>query len=344
MNLQEILTNEMQPLIIAEIAQNHDGSLGMAHSYIDACADIGVHAIKFQTHIASEESSFDDEFRVNFSYQDKNRYEYWKRMEFTKKQWLELKNHADQRNIIFLSTPFSLAAIKLLNEIGIEGWKIGSGDTSKDGILTNILQTKLPLILSTGMSRWSEIDSLVNILKDQGTNFCLMQCTSKYPTSLEDVGINILSDLKRKYSCRVGLSDHSGSISPSLFAIAQGFNVIEIHATFDRRMFGPDIKSSLTLDEIQNIVNFAKDIHTMSTNPVKKDKIADELSEQKKLFGRSLTYNKDFFEGHILRREDLSLKKPGTGIPIEDISNFLGKKLNKNVKMNRLLKKTEIEW
>jgi len=344
MNLQEILTNEMQSLIIAEIAQNHDGSLGMAHSYIDACADIGVHAIKFQTHIASEESSFDDKFRINFSYEDDTRYEYWKRMEFTKEQWLELKNHADQRNIIFLSTPFSLAAIKLLNEIGIEGWKIGSGDTSKDGILTNVLQTKLPLILSTGMSRWSEIDNLVSILKNKGTNFCLMQCTSKYPTSLEEVGINILSDYKRKYSCRVGLSDHSGSISPSLYAIAQGFNVIEIHATFDRRMFGPDIKSSLNLNEIQDIVNFAKDIYTMKANPVDKDKIADGLNKQKELFGRSLTYNQDFCKGHILKREDLSLRKPGTGIPMEEISKFLGKKLNKNVKINRLMKKTEFEW
>lgn len=344
MNLEKILTTESQALIIAEIAQNHDGSLGMAHSYIDACADIGVNAIKFQTHIASEESSFDDQFRINFSYEDDSRYEYWKRMEFSKEEWLELKNHADQRNIIFLSTPFSLAAVKLLNEIGVEGWKIGSGDTSKDGILSNVIQTKLPLILSTGMSRWSEIDYLVNNLKNKGANFCLMQCTSKYPTSLEEVGINILSDLKSKYSCRVGLSDHSGSISPSLFAIAQGFNVIEIHATFDRRMFGPDIKSSLTLDEIQKIVNFAKDIDTMNANPVEKDKIADELSNQKKLFGRSLTYNQDFLKGHILKREDLSLKKPGTGIPMEEISNFLGKKLNKNVKINRLLKKTEIEW
>ena len=216
MNLGKILTTESQSLIIAEIGQNHDGSLGMAHSYIDACADIGVNAIKFQTHIASEESSYDDQFRINFSFEDNSRYEYWKRMEFTKEQWLGLKKHADMRNISFLSTPFSVAAVRLLVEIGIEGWKIGSGDTSKNGIFENVIQTKLPLILSTGMSNWSEIDKLVNILKNECTDFCLMQCTSKYPTSLDEVGINVLGQLRRKYSCRVGLSDHSGSVSPSL--------------------------------------------------------------------------------------------------------------------------------
>ena len=140
-----------------------------------------------------------------------------------------------------------------------------------------------------------------------------MQCTSKYPTKLEEVGINILADLKRKYSCRVGLSDHSGSISPSLFAIGQGFNIVEIHATFDRVMFGPDIKASLTLDEIKTIVTFSKDVELLRKNPVDKDKIAEDLSKQKKLFGRSLAYNKDFVRGHILKEEDLLLKKPGTG-------------------------------
>ena len=343
MNLKNILTTESKSLIIAEIGQNHDGSLGMAHSYIDACADIGVNAIKFQTHIASEESSYDDLFRINFSFEDNSRYEYWQRMEFTKEQWLGLKKHADMRNISFLSTPFSVAAVRLLEAIGIEGWKIGSGDTSKNGIFENVIQTKLPLIMSTGMSNWSEIDKLVTILKNEGTDFCLMQCTSKYPTSLDEVGINVLDQLRRKYSCRVGLSDHSGSISPSFFALGKGYNVLEIHATFDRRMFGPDVKSSLTLEEIKNIVNFAKDVDLMRSNPVDKNKIAEDLSKQKKLFGRSLTYNYDLNKGHILKKEDLSLKKPGTGVPVEEITNLIGKKLKNDVKINRLLKLSEIE-
>ena len=141
----------------------------------------------------------------------------------------------------------------------------------------------------------------------------------------------------------MGLSDHSGSVSPALFALGQGYNVIEIHATFDRRMFGPDVKSSLTLEEIKNIVNFAKDVDFMRSNPVDKNKIAEDLSEQKRLFGRSLTYSSDLNKGHILKKEDLLLKKPGTGVPLEEITNLIGKKLKNDVKINRLLKLSEIE-
>ena len=343
MKLDEILSLESKSLIIAEIAQNHDGSLGMAHAYIDACADVGVNAIKFQTHIASEESSFDDEFRVNFSYQDKSRYEYWKRMEFTKKEWQELKKHADEKKLLFLSTPFSLAAVKLLKDIGVEGWKIGSGDTSINGILRTLLKLEMPMIISTGMSSWAEIDKLITLLKNEKSNFCLMQCTSKYPTNMKEVGLNILHDFKKKYNCRVGLSDHSGSTSPSLAALASGFNVIEVHATFDRRMFGPDVSSSLTLEEIKSIVRFSKDLEIMRLNPINKDLVAEDLIKQKKLFGKSLTYNKDFEKGHIINEKDLSLKKPGSGVSIKDLHKLIGKKLKTDVKINRLLKLEEIE-
>ena len=170
MKLDEILSLESKSLIIAEIAQNHDGSLGMAHAYIDACADV-VNAIKFQTHIASEESSFDDEFRVNFSYQDKSRYEYWKRMEFTKKEWLELKKHADEKKIIIFKYSIFFGGSKVIKDIGVEGWKIGSGDTSINGILRTLLKLEMPIIISTGMSSWAEIDKLITLLKNEKSNF-----------------------------------------------------------------------------------------------------------------------------------------------------------------------------
>mgnify|MGYP001181525830 CR=1 FL=1 len=343
MDLNEILANEEKSFIIAEIGQNHDGSLGMAHSYIEACSNIGVNAIKFQTHIAEEESSLDDEFRINFSYQDRNRFEYWKRMEFTKAQWIQLKKHADDKGIKFFSTPFSVAAVELLSEIGIEGWKIGSGDTLSNEIIDLIIETKKPTIVSTGMSKWDEINSLVNLFKSKNVNFSLMQCTSKYPTKLDQVGLNILDKMKSKYKCRVGLSDHSGSTSPSLAAISRGFNLIEIHATFDTRMFGPDVNASLTLEEIKSIIDFSKDLEFMNSNPVDKDSIAIELKKQKLLFGRSLTLKNNLSKGHIITRDDLTLKKPGTGIPIENLPDILGKRLRTDVKKNRILKRGEIE-
>jgi N-acetylneuraminate synthase len=332
------LANEEIPVIIGEIGQNHDGSLGMAHAYIDALADSGVDAIKFQTHIASSESTLDDEFRVKFSYQDATRFDYWKRMEFTEPQWAELKQHADACRINFLSTPFSIAAVNLLSRIGVEAWKIGSGDTLCNSMLEAILTTEKPLIVSSGMSSWEELDTIVQRLSRANSNFSLMQCTSKYPTPLEDVGLNALYQIRERYGCRVGLSDHSGSTSPSIAAIARGFSLIEVHATFDKRMFGPDVVASVTIDEIAQIVRFSKDIKLMDDNPIDKNKIAVELSAQKKLFNRSIALARDLPSGHVLSEHDLTLKKPGSGLQWSHKNLLIGRTLVCDVSVNRLLR------
>ena len=140
-----------------------------------------------------------------------------------------------------------------------------------------------------------------------------MQCTSKYPTPLSEVGLNVLTEIKSRYRCRVGLSDHSGSVSPALAAIARGFSLIEIHATFDKGMFGPDVKASLTIKEIQQVVSFSKDLKIMDDSPVDKYAKAIELENQKKLFGRSLALVKDLPFGHVLSENDLTLKSLDLG-------------------------------
>ena len=305
------LADDSIPVIIAEIGQNHDGSLGMAHAYIDALADAGVDAIKFQTHIASEESTLDEKFRVKFSYQDKTRFDYWKRMEFSESQWMELKNHSNEKGIEFLSTPFSISAVNLLSKIGVEAWKLGSGDTTSDEIKK---------------------------VSDKGSSYYLMQCTSKYPTPLNEVGLNLLDDLKNRYGCRVGLSDHSGSTSPALASISRGFSLIEVHATFDKRMFGPDVIASLSINDIEDLVQFASNLRYMDKNPVNKDAMAKTLNKQKKLFGRSLALIKDLPSGHVLSENDITLKKPGGGLSWSERSKIINRPLSRDVSMNRLLK------
>lgn len=338
MNIVKKLLDYSCPVIIGEVGQNHDGSLGMAHAYIDALADVGADAIKFQTHIASEESTLDDEFRVKFSYQDKTRFDYWKRMEFTESQWVELKRHADARGITFLSTPFSVAAVELLSCVGVDAWKIGSGDTMSNLMLDAILYTKKPMIISSGMSSWAELDAIVQRLTEAKAEYSLMQCTSRYPTPLTEVGLNLLFEMKERYGCRVGLSDHSGSKSPSLAAIARGFPLIEVHATFDKRMFGPDVVASLTISEIEQLVCFAADMRTIDTNPVEKDVMAAKLGGQKKLFDRSLALVKDLPSGHLLKENDITLKKPGSGIPWSSRSQVIGRRLTRDVSARRLLR------
>ena len=343
MKLIQKLADPTRPVIVGEVSQNHDGSLGTAHAYIDALADVGADAIKLQTHIADEESTLDDQFRVKFSYQDGTRYDYWRRMEFTEAQWLELKRHADERGIGFLSTPFSVAAVELLARIGVEAWKIGSGDTLFREMTDAILDTGKPLIVSSGMSDWKELDGIVSRVRQAGTPLSLLQCTTQYPTRLEDVGLNNLQLMKERYGVRVGLSDHSGSVSPSLAAIARGFPLIEVHVSFDRRMFGPDVPASLTVDEIGTLARFASDVALMDASPVDKDEMASRLGDLKALFNRSVAPSRDLPAGHILEEDDLVAKKPGGGISWGEHGKLVGSRLLSDVSRNRLLKLEDLE-
>ncbi len=339
----EKLKDPNQPLIIAEIAQNHDGSLGMCYAYVDVLADAGVQAVKFQTHIASEESTVDEPFRIKFSHQDERRYDYWKRMEFTEEQWVGLKAHADAKGVEFISTPFSVAAVELLDRVGVPVWKVGSGDTLSRELLDKMIATRKPIIVSTGMSAWTEIDAVVEILKSAGADYTIMQCTSMYPTPLESTGLNILDEMKQRYGCRIGLSDHSGSLSPAMTAVARGHNLIELHVTFDKRMFGPDISSSITVEQVAQLAQFANEVAKMDANPVDKDTMADKLKEQKALFAKSVALKKDLLAGHVLSLEDITSKKPATGIPWTSKDQVIGRALAQNVPANRLLRDEDLK-
>ena len=178
--------------IIAEIAQAHDGSLGILHSYIDALAESGVDAIKFQTHIAEAESSAFEQFRVPFSYVDKSRFDYWKRMEFSLDQWREIKAHCDSKGIEFMSSPFSNLAVDWLEEIGISQYKIGSGEVSNLLLLERIAKTQKPVILSSGLSDWEELEMAIDFLKNKEVDVSVLQCTTAYPFPPERWGLNMI--------------------------------------------------------------------------------------------------------------------------------------------------------
>ena len=225
----------------------------------------------------------------------------------------------------------------MLTRIGVGAWKIGSGDTKSNHMLDLMITTNKPVIISSGMSTWKELDSIVKKISKTELNYYLMQCTSKYPTPLTEVGLNALEDIKNRYGCRVGLSDHSGLTSPSIAAIAEDFSLIEVHATFDKRMFGPDVKASLTIDDIEQVVQFASNLKLMDDNPVVKDDMAKSLNKQK-LFDRSLALVKDLPSGHVLSENDLTLKKPGGGLSWSDRFKLINKPLSKDKSMNRILK------
>lgn len=331
------LGGSSKPLLVAEVAQAHDGSLGIAHSFIDAAAAAGADAIKFQTHIAAAESTPEEQFRIKFSYEDATRYDYWRRMEFTAAQWKGLADHAKDCGLLFLSTPFSVEAIDLLDAIGTPAWKIGSGETTNSLLLERCLRSGKPILLSTGMSNWKEIDATVALIREAGNDFCLFQCTSMYPTPLERVGINCIDLLRRRYDAPVGLSDHSGSIFPPLAALAHGASIVEFHVAFDKQMFGPDSSSSLTFAELAMVAKGRDAFYVMDHSPMDKDGAADELGQMRRLFTKSLALREPLAAGTVLREEHLTAKKPGTGISPEQLKNLVGRRLKRDTGAEQLL-------
>lgn len=317
--------------IIAEIGQAHDGSLGMAHAYIDALAETGVDVVKFQVHIAEAESSIHEPFRVKFSYEDATRYDYWARMAFTAEQWAGLKSHCENCGLEFLASPFSLAAVDLLENLGVRRYKIGSGEVRNLLMLQKIAQTGKPIILSSGMSSWEELDATLAFLRPFGNALSLLQCTTAYPTAPEQWGLQVMAEMTGRYKLPVGFSDHSGDVFACLAAAALGADLLEFHVVFDKKMFGPDATSSLTIAQVKQLVQGLRQIVTARQSPViKADNSAYESLQN--MFEKSLAVNKDLPAGHLLSIDDLETKKPsGYGIAAAQFQSVIGRQLHRSL-------------
>jgi N-acetylneuraminate synthase len=323
--------------VIGEVSQTHDGSLGMAHAFIDAIAQAGADAVKFQTHIAAAESTPSEPWRKRFSPQDETRYDYWKRMEFTEPQWHGLKKHADEKGLLFLSSPFSMQAVELLKRVGVTGWKVASGEISNVEMLDAMIATRLPVILSTGMSGMAEVEDAVARVRAARLPVAALQCATMYPCPPEAVGLNVIEDYRRRFPDAVGLSDHSATIYPGLAAATLGIEVLEVHVALSRDMFGPDVVASLTPAELRQLVDGIRFIERMKASPVDKAKAAADLAPLRHIFMKSVVAVADLPAGTVLAREHLAAKKPGTGIPARELPGLLGRKLKRAVARDALL-------
>lgn len=341
MKIHDFFENKQKNYIIAEISQNHDGSLGQAHAFIDAVAETGADAIKFQTHIAEEESTPDEPFRVNFSYCDKTRYDYWKRMEFTYEQWQVLYDHAVERGLDFLSSPFSVVALEMLDKIGVPAWKFGSGEVFNDILLKRAIDTGKPIILSTGLSTLQEIDTQVKMVQEAGNPLLLMECTTAYPSMPEQIPIQRISSYLERYHCPIGISDHSATIYPSLAAATLGARAFEVHVTMSRKMFGPDVKASVTMEELKQIVDGTAFVSKMLEAREDKSELSNGTKALRTMFSKSIYAKRDLRMGDVLDVADLGIKKPFSvdGIAVEDYNKILGKRLSVNI-----MKDTVIRW
>jgi N,N'-diacetyllegionaminate synthase len=204
-----------------------------------------------------------------------------------------------------------------------------------------MVATRLPIFLSTGMSSLSEIDAAVERLKARGVPLTVMQCTSAYPCPAEKVGLNLIPFFSERYGCRVGLSDHSGTIFPGLAATTLGIDVLEVHVTFSREMFGPDVPASISTSELHQLVNGIRFIERMKANPVDKDAMASEMEPLRNLFTKSVVARMDLPQGTVLQERHLTAKKPGTGIPASRLPEVIGRTLCHPVKADQLLQETD---
>ncbi|RTY83285.1 N-acetylneuraminate synthase [Flavobacterium sp. ZB4P23] len=328
--------------IIAEIGQAHEGSLGILYSYIDAIAQTGVDAVKFQMHIAEAESSVYEPFRVPFALEDSTRFDYWKRMGFSLEQWKGIKQHCDRAGLDFICSPFSNLAVDWLEEIGVDSYKIGSGEVNNFLILEKIALTGKSVILSSGMSSYTELDQTVQFLKDRKVNFSILQCTSAYPTQPEEYGLNVIQELKNRYDVPVGFSDHSAKIETSIAATALGASILEFHVVFDRQLFGPDAKASLTILETKNLVLAVRNISVALSHPIDKNNNTN-FSELKQIFEKSLAVNKKLPKNHVVTFDDLEAKKPkGFGIDAMRFQEIIGKVLNRDLNQWDFLNETDL--
>lgn len=330
-------------LIVGEIGQAHDGSLGTAHALLDVIADGGADAVKFQTHIAAAESTPGEPWRVKFSRQDASRFDYWERMEFTEAQWEGLRDHAKDREIAFISSPFSIEAVELLKRVGVDAWKIASGEVTNDPLLQAVAADGRPVLLSSGMSPLEELDRAVEIFRSAGSDLAVLQCTSSYPCPPEDVGINVVSELKARYGTAAGLSDHSGTIFPGIAGAVLGMDVLEVHVTLSRRAFGPDVSSSLLPEELEQLVAGIRFVEGMIAHPIDKAAKASEMASLRALFTKSVVLRRPLPAGTVLTEDHLTVKKPGTGIPASRLPELVGMSLRRDVECDQLLADDDLE-
>jgi len=322
------IVGEGEPcFVIAEVGLAHEGSLGCAFAYVDAVADAGADAVKFQTHLAEFESTAQESFRVPVFPQDRLRRDYWERTAFSEEEWTKLRKHADSRGLVFMSSPFSVEAVRLLRKVGMAAWKIASGEVNNLPMLREIASTGQPVLMSTGMSRSDEIDEAVNVLRQSNAGLVLYQCTSRYPCPPEHLGLNMIAEYGERYGVPVGFSDHSGEPAVAVSAYSLGACSVEVHVTFSRKCFGPDVSSSLTMEELESMVGGIRFLEKAFPSPVDKEAEARDLESVRALFTKSLVAAADLDTGTVLAGDLFGVKKPRLGIPAEDVDKVIGKTL-----------------
>jgi N-acetylneuraminate synthase len=326
-------------IVIAEVGSVHDGSFGNAGKLVDVAAECGADVIKFQTHIAAAET-LPDAPRPSF-FQSEARHTYFQRTAFSVDQWQALRARCSERGVEFLSSPFSIEAVELLERVGVARYKVPSGEVTNLPLLEAIAQTRKPVLISSGMSSWAELDEAVETVVRCHTDVTVLQCTTAYPCPYEDVGLNAMLEMRARYRLPIGLSDHTLTSYASLAAVALGASVIEKHLTFSRLMYGSDAAHSMEPREFADLVKGVRAISTMLATPVDKTAMASRLRDVKAVFEKSIVSRVDIPAGTSVADMMVSLKKPGTGIPARRLRDVIGRRVVRDIPKDTQLREDD---
>ena len=314
--------------IIAEAGDNHNGKIELAYALIDKAVEAGADCVKFQTFVTEDLVSRHAEkaaYQKAATGSDESQYEMIKKLELSFAQFRELQKYSNERNILFLSTPFDLKSIAFLDSIDVPYFKIPSGEITNLPYLEKIAQTGKKIIMSTGMSELDEIEAAISILQENHAGeISLLHCNTEYPTSMADVNLRAMLTLKDRFGVKVGYSDHTRGIEVPIAAVALGAEIIEKHFTLDRKMEGPDHKASLEPDELKQMVESIRNIEMALGDGEKK--VSSSEAGNRMIARKSIVAGRKIEKGEILSEENMAVKRPGGGISPMEWYHVIGTK------------------
>jgi len=330
---------------IAEIGLNHNGDIPLAKKMIKAAKHSGADAVKFQSIKANKLVSpkiFSDPIDGFGLPGVKTVGDFWEKVSIDKNFHLEISKYSQELEIEFISTPFDIDSVDLLEEINVKKYKIASGDLTHYPLLDYIAKKQKPIILSTGGSKIVEINEAVERLKNAGCNdLKLLHCVSLYPTSSKEANLDAISELKSKFKLPVGFSDHTIGHHIPIAAIAKGATLIEKHFTIDKNLPGPDQQISAEPKEFSDIVEYGNEIYSAIKE---KNKILtkDEI-KMTRIIRRSIVASKDLDINHRIKFDDLDFKRPGTGISPVKYNKIIGMRLKSSIKKDDIINMSNLE-
>lgn len=329
------------PLVIAEIGINHNGDLVTAKEMVDSAVQAGAEIVKFQSHVVSDEMSHHAKETIPGN-SDQSIYDIMDECSLTSAEERELKAYVEDQGLIYLCTPFSRAAADHLQSLGVDAFKIGSGECNNFPLISHIADFGKPVILSTGMNDMAAVRKAVDVLEQKKTPHALLHCTNVYPTPPSLVRLGAMQEMMTAFpNTVIGLSDHTLNNAACLAAIGMGADIVERHYTDSKERPGPDISCSMTPDELSQLIQWGAEITTMRGGA--KEAAVEETPTINFAFASVVTI-RPVKKGEVFTKENLWVKRPGTGeFSAEQYDSLLGKTASRDLSEDYQLSRIDIE-